>query len=244
MEEHRDAYPEEVRKRVLGIPNEIKLVRESGKFEIKVDGRKLQSLDKLLYLDGSRISEVVTVQRPSDKLRALNTGTMLKLKMDEYEGEEVAVFNLVTLKRKDHVLRAVALPMDRKYEPWTKDIVSEWDRGNPYDIQRQWAWEANRIVFDGLYYTAQSVTKTPVVNKKRLWDYHKKLVSKPLSDQGMRHIRIKDLIQNYGFGVLEVQRFVGWTSSTANINQMMDIYFNMIWRDYFPKMLKVYKGEA
>ena len=216
---HRDATVNETRLRIESIPDVIELPTKSGKWVIKIDGNKLKSLDKFLLLSGCRISECITKQMPNETDRVLNTGNNLELKLSKFGDEDVGVFNLVTLKRKDHVIRAIALPINSKYEPWTKDIIDAWDRGNPWDISRQHCWMANRIIFDDLWFSTGGKFKH-------------------LANHGLRHIRIKNLIQDYGFSAVEIQRFVGWTARSAGFNQLMDTYFSLIWRDYFPKLLK------
>lgn len=224
MEKEAEATIKEVRERVDAIPKTVRLTTKSGSWEIKVDGSKLQSLDRFLLLSASRVSEALTTQRPCESSKLLNTGLSLSLSLDEFEGEEVAVFNLKTLKRHDHIVRSIALPLSPEFEPWTKHLVEDWSRGNPWDLARQHAWAANRIVFAGLLYKVGE-------------DF------KPLANHGMRHIRIKELIQHYGFSPLEVQRFVGWKSQTIGVNPMMDIYFSLVWRDYFPNLLKKYSNN-
>ncbi len=224
-----DATPEEVRSRIESIPDVVELPTKKGTWIIKVDGVKLKSLDKFLYLTGCRISEAVTLQRPYDSERVLNTGLDLTYRQDYFDDEkeiEVAVFNLKTLKRQDHVIRSIAIPVDEKYEPWARQLTYDLARGNPFNIARQHVWSANRIIFDGLYYS------TPK---------SKKFKFKHLANHGLRHIRIKELIQTYGFTPVEVQRWVGWTAQTVGVNPQMDVYFSLVWRDYFSKLLKIRK---
>lgn len=235
-----------VRKAIEMIPDKVTLMNESGLFSVEIDGNLLKSLDKFLLLSAGRISEVVTKQRPCESMdivrinrkgeemepapKLLNTGLNLSVTVNSYQGEEVAVFEIKTLKRKDHVVRSIALPMSSKYEPWTKQIVDEWasfGNENPWDISRQQAWGANRIVFDGLEYKVGSNLK-------------------PLANHGLRHIRIKELIQYYNFTPLEVQRYVGWTAGSLSgfgVNPLMDTYFSLVWYDYFPKLLKERKTK-
>lgn len=229
----REPTPNEVRERIEKMPDVIYL--QSQSWPMKIDGKKLKTLTQFLLLSASRISEAVVTQRPCErngtiKTKAvLNTGNELTLHLDSFEGEEVAVWNLKTLKRKDHVVRSVALPMNPKYEPWTRDLVRMWGSDldeNPWDISRHHAWAANKMWFRGMKY----IVKT---KEGETW--------KNLGNHGLRHIRIKELITNYGFTPLEVQRFVGWTAGSLKgigVNPMMDTYFSLVWRDYFPKLLK------
>jgi len=232
-QKRREPTPNEVRQRIEKMPNEIYL--QSQTWPLKIDGVKLRSLDQYLLLSASRISEAITTQRPCERegtektKSVLNTGMELILRLDSYEGEEVAIWDLKTLKRKDHVIRSVALPLNPKYEPWTKQLVEDWGPNhdiNPWNISRQHAWAANRLWFKGMYYNVKG-------GMGESW--------KGLGNHGLRHIRIKELIQTYGLSPLEIQRFVGWTAGSLKglgVNPMMDTYFSLYWRDYFPKLLK------
>jgi hypothetical protein len=114
--------------------------------------------------------------------------------------------------------------MNPRFEPYTKEIVRDWENfgGNPWDISRHHVWSANRIIFDGLYYSIKENFKD-------------------LGIHGLRHVRIKELVRKYNFTPLEIQRFVGWTGSAMKgqgINPLMDAYFGLVWQDYFEKLLK------
>lgn len=230
QDKKREPTPKEVRETILQMPETIYIKTKKGTWPIKINGAKMRTLDQYLLLSASRISEAVTTQRPGEeKAGLLNTGLDLTLEYDDFDGEEAAIFNLRTLKRYDHVVRSVALPMNPEYEPWTKDIIKAWGNGNPWDISRHHAWAANRMRFRDMVYNVKS-------REGEKW--------KPLTNHGLRHIRIKELIQTYGFTPLEIQRFVGWTAGSLKsqgVNPMMDTYFSLVWRDYFPKLLKVKK---
>ena len=213
----------QVRNVIDNIPSEIVIENSTGLFTQKVDGNLIKTLDKFLFLSGARISEVVTLQRPCERDKLFNSGNQLTMNYAKFGGEEIAVFTITTLKRTDHIQRSVALPLNTKYERWTKDIIKEWGKSNPFNIHRQLAWKANRIVFKGLNYKV-----TP-----RL----KPAIYKPISNHGLRHVRIRELIMDYNFNVLEVQRYVGWTASSIGVNTLVDTYFNLVWRDYIGKLL-------
>jgi hypothetical protein len=216
-----EAKPSEIRARIEEIPDVLVIKRPQ--WSLKIDGVKLRSLDKYLLSSASRISEAV--MEPV-KGGSLNTGLDLALSFGELNGEEAAIFELKTLKRKDHVVRSVALPMNPRFEPWTRDIVEAWSEGNPWTLNRDEAWAGNREVFAGLRYQA---------------NHGGSIALKPVSNHGLRHIRTKELIQLYGFSPVEVQRFLGWTAGSLRsqgVNPMMDVYFSLVWRDYFPRLLK------
>jgi len=213
------ATPKDARLAVDAIPGKLEI---PGAWGGKVDGFRLQVLDRLAILGGFRVSELVTV-RTSNK--SDNTSGSLSLSVDtEYQtGEEVLLIRVNALKKKGETFtREIGIPLNSDYEPWSKPVLKAWEYfgGNPFNISRQIAWAANRIVFDGLGYR---VKKQPEL--------------KNAGNHFMRHIRAEEL-RHFQLTPEERMSFFGWSPGFIGLSTMIYTYDSVDWFQYFPKLLK------
>lgn len=106
------------------------------------------------FILDARISEIVGEMCPGDTSSLYGIkGSYVKI--ENYEGEEVAVFKVVTAKRKPlgAFIRLDALPL--KHEPWAEKIYDYFQScGDNYvfNFNRQQAWVASKEAFEGLSY--------------------------------------------------------------------------------------------
>jgi len=179
---------------------------------------------KFQYLTGARVSEVCGKW-------ALTT---MDYSVEEFEGEEAILFVLKTAKRKGK-RRAVALPLRRIYEPWSREVL-EYLEALPPGPAFPWStwtqWNYARRAFAGLEYQVDSY-KHPRI--KQLVQEHER----ELRTHGLRHIRARELIITYGFTSVQLATYMGWSLKDAlGGSRMMDRYVSLQWRDYFPKLLR------
>jgi hypothetical protein len=236
----KEITPAKLRKTISNIPKKIEIPFRDN--TMKVDGSRIKLLDMFLYLTGCRISEAI-IQAPNPyqsktKNRVIQprvTGNDLHVSFTSYEGEEVAVFTLDTLKRKTGLLRNVAIPLNPKIEPWGRNIALPLKWENPFTMNRHIVYQANRVVFNGLGYIIE-----PQLVKRRdgsiIFEAPKHM--KPASDHFMRHIRSRELTVDYGFSDNDLMQFFGWSPVSFGKNPYMQRYQNLRWQDYFPKMLQ------
>lgn len=147
--------------------------------------------------------------------------------------------------------RLIGLPFEKKYELWTEEIYNYFKKaGNnyvfPFTRQKAWYWITNiEPVFKGLTYPVETyyVKEDGKVEKTR--------VPKHYNDfklHGLRHVRVKELFEAYGFDGLDFAAYIGWslkTSQTSHdidtpVSPMLKVYASITenWRRYFPKLLK------
>lgn len=143
--------------------------------------------------------------------------------------------------------RLVALPLDKKYEPWTNDLFNFFKKANsayvfPFTRQEAWAHITyEEPIFKGLTYPIEKyeIKKDGVVIASAL------LHDKPFKLHGLRHLRTKELFEVFQFDGLDFAAYIGWSIRTArsldvNIPQQLPRYATVYenWRRYFPKLLR------
>jgi integrase len=232
IERLKEPKPREIRRVIENIPDVIEIPVYDN--VMKVDGRRLKLLDKFLYITGCRISEAVTRRTKDDRV----TGDILTTSEDEFNDIDVAIWNFSTLKRKTGLNRSVALPMDDRYEPWAEEIYKPMQWENPFTMSRHIAYQANRIIFNGLGYIIE-----PQLVKRRdgtvIFEADKHM--KHSSNHFLRHVRSRELTVDYGFTDNDLMTFFGWSPVSFGKNTYMQRYQNLRWQDYFPKLLKMIK---
>jgi len=164
---------------------------------------------KALYLLAARVSEVAFKDS-----NVPGYGRLMRHRVDEYMGEQVLLTKLVTLKKRGRegpVYRIVALPLNPRFEPWTRellDVIEEYGSLEPiFSITRR-----------GLY---KAVKKWLGVRPHYL-----------------RHARITHLVEYYGFSPVELTVYAGWSFKTGVGVPMMDRYAHLSWRSYIHKLMR------
>ena len=182
------------------------------------------------YLAAARASEV------SGKWAYLAERTDI----NEYEGEEVVVFQVQTAKRGGK-LRPVALPLDPKYEPWARPLYMYMIRkeaGKAFNYSYKTLYRAAAKAFEGLNYQIEQY----IIREELSLEGHKTLVPthwRDLATHGLRHLRAKELVNTFNFNGQQLATYCGWSlSSVMGGSRIADRYVNLQWRDYFPKLLR------
>jgi len=205
---------------------------------------------KYLYLIDGRISEAVGRKAPSDKGSAARGPRGRDVSFQEYDGEEVALFNVYTSKR-EGTLRICALPLNSVYEPWTREIAEYFDRfdrdNHVFPFNRGKVWRECRSAWEGLVYPIENykVIEVDLKGNVILNENGKKKSktitrhTRPFNLHAIRHIRATDLVVYYGFNGPNLSAFAGWTLSTAmQVSSSINKYVSLDWRSYFHKLLK------
>lgn len=189
------------------------------------------------YLYAARITEVIGKVTEGDKTtkpRVARGPTNKDARLDSYADHPAALFNVYTAKREGKK-RIIALPLET--EAWAKPLLDYYQQteGLVFPFTRQQAWLQSREAFKDLSYPIESYT---------IWR-NKELVKsvkqhpKPFRLHALRHLRITELIEVYGFNAFEVATFAGWTMRTSlGIGGQFDRYAHLDWQSYFPKLLK------
>lgn len=221
----------------LSLPS-VDVVRERIE---QVEDQAVQRCLQASLLFAARITEVVGKVYPSDrtsKQRVARGPKKEDARLDSWQQYEAAIFNVYTAKR-DGRKRIIALPTET--ELWAKPLYNYYKEaeGIVFPFTRQEAWRQSRTVFKGLTYPIETYT---------IWK-DKKLVKvvrqhdRPFRLHALRHLRITELIEVYGFNAFEVAVYSGWTMRTSlGMGGQFDRYAHLDWQSYFPKLLKVRKA--
>lgn len=228
MDYRRVPETKEVRERINGISDDDYLIPSpSAKFPNgvrRISGKAVKVTSKLALIGGFRISEVCS--KYSKNSESGNSSDTLKVFVDEHKatGEEVLRVQVEALKKKKPVIRDIGLPLDRKHEPFSKDVLDAWEEenDNPCKVNRQEAWYVNRSVFYGLGYRVEG-----------------RNTLKPGGNHFLRHMRAIEL-RELQLTPEERVSFFKWSSRGVGINPMIMTYSQPDWFEYFPKLLKRY----
>jgi len=121
-------------------------------------------------------------------------------------------------------LKAIALPCDPKYEPWTLDLL-------------KWIKEKGRLSFPIVRQTFHDHVREALKDLLPQKSLHS--IKNPL-----RHFRISHLISYYGMLPYEITAYTGWTIAGTYrqmgiaVSSNLDAYAHLAWRQYFPRLLK------
>lgn len=199
-----------------------------------------------------------TVYQPTE-LSATQAALIISGQIDAKQALQpvkIALFRISIAKRQLGIneqvkTRLVALPLEEKYEPWTKPIFQYFKkRGNnyvfPFTRQKAWQWITKKEpVFKGLTYPIQTyrIKKTGETEKTIISAHKRKFKL-----HALRHLRVNELIENYEFDGLDYAAYVGWSLTTAPSNlsgspipPMLRVYGTDIyekWKRYIKKLLK------
>ena len=151
---------------------------------------------------------------------------------------EAAIFTVRTAKR-DGKIRKIALPLEKKYEPWTEQLYKYFvAHGNDkvFPFTRQKAWNFAQETFSGLRYPIEKYNLYEPKNPK---SKPVKSHMKPFRTHALRHLRATELIETFGFTGFDLSVYGGWTlRSMVGVGSAMSRYAHLDWRRYFPKLLK------
>ena len=198
------------------------------------------------YLFCGRVSEIIGQTCPSDlkKTRAIGPkGSDVRTDVFEWRSqkEEVAIFTVSTAKR-GGMERKIALPLNPKYEPFTKPLLNyfrEHENSKVFPFTRQKAWEYSRIVFDGLQYPIENYFLSKYENGVRVEKKPIKRHYRNFRTHALRHMRTAELIEIYGFNGFDLSIYGGWTlRSMVGVGSAMSRYAHLQWRKYLPKLFK------
>jgi hypothetical protein len=197
---------------------------------------------KCAYLFAARVSELVSYASPTDKTTVPRGPTGKDYYLDTFTlgplKAEAAIFKVKTAKRGGKE-RLIALPLDKRYEPWTVDILQYYRKCGdkplfPFTRQRalQIAWQA----FKGLKYPIERyVIANKSLGLRKVVDSH----LKPFGLHALRHLRASELIEFYGFDGIDLSIYGGWTlKSMVGVGGSLERYAHLQWQKYFPKLLK------
>jgi hypothetical protein len=196
------------------------------------------------YLCAARVSEIVGKKSPSDVKTTARGPCGRDVTVDRYGmgtafQQDAAVFRVKTAKRGGFP-RLVALPLDAKFEPWTKSLV-DYYKSHDYNesvfpFTRQLVGLKARSAFKGLrYYVYQYVITNKALGIKKEVPWH----FRRFNVHALRHLRTTELIQTYGFNAMELSVYGGWTMrGMLGVGSAMERYVHLDWQQYFPKLLR------
>lgn len=162
---HRQPTDLEVRERIEGIGTDItvKDVKNVPNFH---DDFQYQSAFKFQLLAAGRISEIAGKYAPRG-IDAYRVNFEIEEKED-IQDEAAVMFVLKTAKRKGK-LRACALPLDPKYEPWSRDLLEYFEDYGPkcpfqfhkdLDGSQTYAMNYAKHIFNGMEWPMIEYTKS------------------------------------------------------------------------------------
>jgi len=232
----------EIRRRISGVE------KESHRLGLMYD-----------LLIAGRVSEIVGRVCPSDR-GTTPRGPMgddfevAEARIND-EKFEALVLHVKTGKR-GGVPRRAALPLEPTYEPWSKELLRYFEGFDANDhifpYTRQDIFPTAKKIFDGLVYPIENYKLTKInhteyeVLLEEFPPQYRHLIKVPdnLKENiwierhlrkfrlhALRHARLMDLTEYYGFIKEDRERYAGHTMSTS------DRYSHLEWRSYFPKLL-------
>jgi len=187
------------------------------------------------YLQAARASEVVGIACGSDTTTPY--GPHGKHAWEDtfqaggLEPEKVAVFRVRTAKR-GGLERFIALPLDPKYEPWSRPLLDYYKVRTGslvFPFTRQTLFCYAREAFEGLTYDIEP----QMVDGVRV-ERH----SRDAGVHFLRHVRASELASFYGFSPQDLAYYCGWSLRSAGVSGVMARYVQLTWQGYFPKLLK------
>lgn len=180
-----------------------------------LDNIKLQRIAKFQLLTACRLSEAVGkyAVRPTD------------LVLTQYKGFDLALWTLRTAKR-EGVERIIALPLKEQWVP--EMIVYFQSRKNKvFDYGISSVQHLLRKELEGLQYFIERYTlkpkNIPILRHER-----------EMCSHALRHIRLSELINVYGFDYQDLATFAGWKMSG-----IAGRYVTSAWGRYINKLLRV-----
>ncbi len=239
---------EQLRSRIEAITEDITIPHPSAKFPkgvIRVKASTLRGLDMLAYLGGFRVDEIC-----GKAYGNANTSHTLTLTEDVHRatGEPVLLIRVNALKKKVPTLREIGIPLNPQHEPFAQPLLEAWkDNGaKPFPIDRHTTYRANRVAFSGIEYRVKPRLIYQRGEDKRLIrdQAGKKILDrfvpehgKPVSDQGIRHIRTSELRNRFQLTREERTAFYRWSTMNLEGAAVMDEYDQPEWFEYFGKLL-------
>jgi len=196
-----------------------------------------QIVIKTLYLTVSRVSEICTkttnydlqnnMSKPYGRSMTVDIVKDYRPQLINDKPQVIAVFKIEVAKRKKNpIMKSVAIPVDPEYEPWALDIL-------------KWALDhQKRVNFD---LTRWAIWHIVSKNLKPLLDplreaRHKR--DKEMIRNPLRHFRLTHLVDVYGFDGYDQTLVSGWTYRTGlQMSGMIDQYTHLNWRHYINKLL-------
>lgn len=218
-----------------------------GAFRAKVDAVPDPTVRygvKLLYLTAGRVNELcgrgsveAGSQRAftdeSGKIRVQKVGvtrplmpTRERVSVEEYRDAghgrvEVLRLTLRVLKRRQEVVKEVAVPLSGDFEPWARQLANVIGKMEPDEVLLPFSrWD----VSDWLRQYELTGRDLGIRDDAR--------VLNPL-----RHLRLTHLVTHYDFNEFDLLMVGGWSPRTALIAGPMGEYLRLAWRKYFPKLL-------
>ena len=188
----------------------------------------------------ARISEVCGQARPSE----IAYGPLAKeVEVVEYEGYEVAIWNVHTAKR-EGTIRKIAVPL--KLQPEAKDLLnyfqkfSSTEQAFPYTRAKPLDYVSRvQPIFKGLTYPIDTYVVGPKGNLTKV-PSHKR----DFKLHALRHLRASELVEKYGFDGFNLAAYGGWTIRTASsffgqsIPSVISRYLYLNWQGYINKLLR------
>jgi hypothetical protein len=141
---------------------------------------------------------------------------------------------------KEKIRRIVALPLLQNIEPWTKDLYDYFtDKGDryvfPFTRQKVDEYISKNNVFKGKYYKIRRYNFYDDNSKKSEWtpEHKRRLVV-----YGLRSLRNDELIERYGFNLLNIETYTGMTirHQTRIPVQAEQLIANSDWHSYVEKL--------
>lgn len=209
-------------------PREIRALIES------VSKTKVRTALKFQYITASRISEVC------GKWAIMPKSFETTSHIFRDEEHPLMIFKLFS-KTMNEIPRSVALPLDGKYEPWAKDVLSyclnrstENKKRKIFNLSPRTVQRYCEKLFKGFSYFIEGYSHL----KKKVPGHYRNVLT-----HGLRHIRATELLNKYGFDGIDITIFCGWSiTRDFGMPRMAKRYVYGQWARYFPKLLKPYNN--
>lgn len=218
----RKKYPEKIKP--IADTISIKEVYDKGN-ELK--NPEYKCLYYILYLTGARVGEII------DYLRVRDIDYKTLTETDDNDNtiiRSVAVFDVVTEKRKDRPKRKLpVMYKDTRVADayYYENLMIEYIKAfNNSKMVEEKVFRVKRTSATN-YYKRHIQFPIGAVYKGKRID-----VNYRMHPHYLRHCRITHMREMYGFDILDLKQFAGWTST-----KMTDTYLHAGWRNLIGKMI-------
>jgi len=188
-------------------------------------GVRDRNLIQLLYLTASRPSEICTRTTPSELRNQTSKpyGRSMSWTLGRSKKEKDTLLINVALAKKRKSLpshKIIALPINPDFEPWVFDLLKRisLNKKLEFDLTRV---SVNNIVKENL---------SPLLGRN-------------VRAKDLRQLRLKHLARLYDFDPYDLEAIAGiyfhkkLIAGTLSVEKI-EIYMELAWKRYFPKLLK------
>jgi len=173
----------------------------------------------IIYLTGARVSEALRMFVRDIEFKELN------------DGKKIAVFDLITVKRKDHPRRKIPVlyydPTNEHQYLYERKMINYIKNYIEPKLDDEWIFK-NRKYNRVTNYFRRHLQ----VHIRSIYKGNEMMIDYKIHPHYLRHCRITHMRTEYNFDVLDLKQFAGWTDIS-----MTNIYLHAGYKNLVEKMI-------